>query len=402
LQVATVMTHIAFFAHDAADAAVRRRIQSFLDDGLEVTSFAMRRSEIVPSQWEQIDLGRTYDGAYVQRAGSIIRGGRRAAARRERLGVADIIYARNLDMLATAFLARRFARLRTPVIYEALDVHRLLTRQDMIGWAFRRVEGALLSQTARLVVSSPAFLTHHYNRRYSDLFRASLIENRLAAGAGYGARPTSGPPPPEPLRIGWIGVLRCRRSLALLTGIARAFGRAVRIDLHGVPSLREMPDFHARIRGFSNICYHGRYRSPEDLAQVYASLHVVWAGDFMEAGFNSRWLLPNRLYEGGYFGIPGVAPSGTQTAEWITSHGAGFTVEEDLARTLPDLVRRLLNDPESIRMHRRRLLSLPCETFIARRGELADLIGETLGKASSPTSSPQHSTDPQCLSLLAP
>lgn len=382
LQVPTRMTRIAFFAHDAADAAVRRRIQSFRDDGFDVTGFTMNRSEAVPALWERIDLGRTYDGAYAHRIGAIIRGARLAAAHRDRLNAADIIYARNLDMLATAFLARHYAGLQTPVIYEALDVHRLLTREDLAGGVFRRIEGALLRRTAGLVVSSPGFLTHHFDKRYPGAFRASLIENRLAPGADYGARPTSEPPPPEPLRIGWVGVLRCRRSLDLLAGIAREFGSAVHIDLHGAPALREIPDFHARLSGLTNMTYHGRYRSPEDLSRVYADLHVVWAGDFMEAGFNSSWLLPNRLYEGGYFGVPGIAPSGTQTAEWIDARGAGFSLTEDLGRTLRDLVRRLIAHPEDIRLRRMRLLRLPEDTFVARRGELARVIGDTLRNAA--------------------
>jgi succinoglycan biosynthesis protein ExoL len=98
----------------------------------------------------------------------------------------------------------------------------------------------------------------------------------------------------------------------------------------------------------------------------------------MEAGYNSCWLLPNRLYEGGYFGVPSIAPSGTQTAKWIEARGAGFTVSEDLARNLPDLVRTLIAQPGDIRTRRERLLALPHDTFVARRGELAGLIGDTL------------------------
>jgi succinoglycan biosynthesis protein ExoL len=378
LQAYSRMTRIAFFAHDAADAAVRRRIQGFRDDGLDVVGFTMRRRDDISPEWENIDLGRTFDGAYVQRIKSIFRGARLAAAQRDLLATADVIYARNLDMLATAFLAKRYASLKTPVIYEALDVHRLLTRKDLIGLAFRRMEGALLRRTRRLVVSSPGFLENHFERRHRGRYVASLIENRLAAGAEYGERPSADVHAPEPLRIGWIGVLRCKRSLDLLTGLARAFGPAIQIDLHGAPALTEIPDFHAQIQGIPNLTYHGRYRSPEDLGRIYSALHVVWAGDFMEAGFNSDWLLPNRLYEGGYFGVPAIAPSGTQTAKWIEARGTGFTVDEDLARNLPDLVRRLLQDPGLIAPRRQRLLELPVDVFVARRGELAGLIGDTL------------------------
>jgi len=379
------MTRIAFFAHDAADAAVRRRIQGFRDDELDVVGFTMRRRDDVVTEWQNVDLGRTFDGAYIQRIKSIFRGAKLAAAQRDLLASADGIYARNLDMLATAFLTKRYTKLKTPVIYEALDVHRLLTRKDIIGFVFRRIEGALLKRTKRLVVSSPGFLENYFEKRHKGRYTPTLIENRLAAGADYGERPAPALSPLSPLRIGWIGVLRCKRSLGLLTSLAREFGPAIHIDLHGAPALTEIPDFHEQLQGVANISFHGRYRSPEDLARIYNHLHVVWAGDFMEAGFNSSWLLPNRLYEGGYFGVPAIAPEGTQTAKWIAARGTGYTLSEDLARNLPDLVRSLLDDPGSIATRRKRLLDLPADTFIARRGELADLIGDTLrGSASEP------------------
>ena len=375
------MTRIAFFGHDAADAAVRRRVQGFRDDGLEVAGFTMRRRDDVQVDWENIDLGRTFDGDYRQRIKSIFTGARRAADALDLLASADVIYARNLDMLATAFLAKRHAGLKTPVIYEALDVHRLLTRKDLIGLALRRIEGALLRKTKRLVVSSPGFLENYYEVRHRGQYTPYLIENRLAAGAEYGPRPKRDDTlskPTEPLRIGWVGRLRCARSLGLLTELARQLGPQVRIVMHGIASPEEVPDFDQQIQGLENVEFQGRYRAPEDLARIYGGLDLVWAGDFMEAGYNSVWLLPNRIYEGGYYAVPSIAPEGTQTAKWINARAAGFTVSENLACTLPGLVRALIADRGSIAVKRSHLLDLPESTFVAPRGELAALISETL------------------------
>jgi succinoglycan biosynthesis protein ExoL len=384
------MTRIAFFGHDAADAAVRRRVQGFRDDGLDVVGFTMRRRDDVATDWQNVDLGRTFDAAYGQRIKSIIQGAKLAAAQRGLLASADVIYARNLDMLATAFLAKRHTGLKTPVIYESLDVHRLLTRKDVIGLMLRRAEGFLLKRTKRLVVSSPGFLKNYFEVRHRGQYKAGLVENRLAAGAEYGPRPARDAQlrPASELRIGWVGVLRCRRSLGLLVDLARKLGPQVRIILHGIPALTEIPDFHERIQSIPNIEFHGRYKAPEDLSRIYGELDVVWAGDFMEAGYNSVWLLPNRLYEGGYYAVPAIAPEGTQTAKWINSRGAGFTIAEDLACTLPGLVRSLIADRGAIAVKRSHLLDLPESTFVAPRGELAALILDTL-RNSEPVSSLQ-------------
>jgi succinoglycan biosynthesis protein ExoL len=389
------MTRIAFFGHDAADAAVRRRVQGFRDDGLDITGFMMRRRDDVAVDWDNVDLGRTFDGNYGQRVKSILSGAKRAAAEREKLAKADVIYARNLDMLATAFLAKRYTGLKTPVIYESLDIHRLLTRKDAIGLAFRRIEGALLSRTRRLVVSSPAFVENHFAVHHKGKYRHVLVENRLAAGADYGPRPPREIPASDgPLRIGWVGVLRCHRSLGLLLGVAKALGPRVKIVMHGMPALKEIPDFHERIAGLPNVEFHGRYKAPEDLSRIYAGLDVVWAGDFMEAGYNSVWLLPNRLYEGGYYAVPPIAPVGTQTAKWALDRGVGFAVKEDLAVNLPDLIRHLVEDRSEILANRARLLNLPDATFIQHIGEFRALIEDSLRdtSGSAPVNLPQFST----------
>ena len=300
---------IAFFGHDALDAAVRRRIQTFLDSDMNVTGFTMRRGDMRALPWENIDLGLTKDGALIARVASVFTGARKAARHKDKLAATDVIYARNLDMLACAFLAKRLSGLKTPVIYECLDVHRLLCGSGMVNRMMRWLEGALLKRTIGLVVSSPGFLTHHFERHYQGSYKARIVENRLAAGADYGARPNTAQieqkrPVNTPVRIGWVGVLRCQRSLDLLCAAAQELGPGIEIHLHGIPARTEIPIFEPVIEKHENMQYHGRYKSPEDLASLYAGLDVVWAGDFMEAGYNSVWLLPNRIYEGGYYATP--------------------------------------------------------------------------------------------------
>jgi len=375
------MTTIAFFGHDAADAAVRRRVKSFTGDGLRVIGFMMRRRDASP-EWQNVDLGMTRDGAFVHRIRQIFAGARKAAAQRDLLEQADVIYARNLDMLACAFLAKRHTGLKTPVIYESLDVHRLLTRGDFVGRIFRGLERSLLKRTRALVVSSPGFLKNHFERHYSGDFTAYVVENRLGADSDFGPRPNvvepSAVPADRKLVLGWVGMLRCQRSLDLLCALADAFPDSLDIRLHGIPARTEIPVFEPEIDRRPNMTYFGKFRSPEDLADIYASLDVVWAGDFMEAGYNSVWLLPNRIYEGGYYATPSIAPAGTETAAWIERNDCGFVIAEPLEQSLPDLVGRLLQDRREMAAFSARLASLPEELFVQPAGFMRNVISSSL------------------------
>lgn len=379
------MTTIAFFGHDASDAAVRRRVASFVSDGMSVTGFMMRRRD-VSTEWDNVDLGKTRDGAFLQRIVQVFRGARKAAAAKDKLAAADVLYARNLDMLACAFLAKRHTGLKTPVIYESLDVHRLLTRSDLIGKIMRAIERTLLKRTKALVVSSPGFLRNHFDRHYAGDFTAFLVENRLAAEQTVGPRPAPVPVAREPISedgrklvVGWVGMLRCQRSFELLCGLADAYPDDIEVRLHGIPARTEIPVFEPEIDKRPNMSFHGAYRSPEDLPDIYGAIDVVWAGDFMEAGYNSVWLLPNRIYEGGYYATPSMAPAGTETAAWIARNDCGFVIAEPLEETLPALIGELVSDPSRLALYGDRLAAMPEDRFVQPKGFMKDLISRSLG-----------------------
>lgn len=375
-----VSTRLAFFGHDSADAAIRRRLEAFTEDGIDVTGYMMHRGDPGDLSWANVDLGQTRDGAFLHRFGSIFSGASIAAKDADRLLSMDLIYARNLDMLALAFLTKRKLKLETPVVYESLDVHRLLSRTDALGRAMRMLEGRLLKRCAALVVSSPGFIDNHFNRHYPGRPTAYLIENRLVAGADYGPRPSvEMNETRRPLQIGWVGILRCNRSLDLLASVADELGDRVHIHLHGIPARNEIPVFEPIIEPRENMTYHGRYRAPEDLAKIYEKLDVVWAGDFMEAGENSVWLLPNRIYEGGYYGVPSIAPEGTQTAAWIHQKAVGLTAAESLEESLPELIADLERDRTILTTYRKALLSLPDDVFVQPPGFLSNIVKGILG-----------------------
>ncbi|MEO9971485.1 MAG: glycosyl transferase [Hyphomonadaceae bacterium] len=373
-------TKIAFFGHDAADAAIRRRIRSFTDDGIEVTGFMMRRGEAAPTEWTNIDLGQTRDGAFTQRAQMVFKGAKTAATHgTAALYAADLFYARNLDMLASAFLAKRRLKLKTPVVYECLDVHRMMVGSGPVARVLRFIERQLLKRCAGLVVSSPGFLKNYFEVHHKGLYQSYLVENRLVSGADYGPRPALSPVPTDrPLRVGWFGILRCSRSLGLLASLAETLGDSVEVHLHGKVATTEITDFDETVAKHPNMFFSGAYKSPEDLTRIYQDADIIWAGDFMEAGYNSVWLLPNRIYEGGYYTTPAIAPKGTQTGHWIDAAKCGFTLAEPLTDTLPELVRHLQGNRQEIGKRREILLELPEETFIQPHGEMGSIIKRVL------------------------
>lgn len=375
--------HVAFFGHNVGDAAVRRRATAFRGAGFSVTGFMPRRGKVVQQDWPLVDLGETRDNDYRQRLLSIHSGSRIAARHADQLRAADMIYARNLDMLALASRTRKMARLHTPMIYECLDIHHRLIGPSPTARALRSLEARLLRKCALVVISSPRFKSEYFDRYHPGQSRFMLIENRLVVDDTFAARPAPRRASPKgALRIGWFGNLRCRRSMSLLRQVARDFPEDVEIVLRGYPAPGVFPDFEEQVSGLSNLSYGGRYRAPEDLSELYEGIDLIWAGDWYEAGANSTWLLPNRIYEGGYFATPALAPSGTETERWLREHGGGFFLNEPIEDTLPETIADLAKDRRLIDAMRARLLSEPREAFVEEPGTVQALAALVMAQNS--------------------
>ncbi len=371
------LPNLVFFGHDARDAAVQRRIAALARAGADVTAFTMRRGEAVDASWRNVDLGETRDAAFLQRIGALARAAPAVARHVDLLRGSDVLYARNLDMLALACWAKRRTRTKAKVVYECLDIHRFLTRADALGAGLRALERRLLKETDLVVISSPAFEREYFAQRYPGQYRAILIENRMPSGFNYGARGVTRAQVGESIRLGWFGNLRCQRSLSLLLDLASRFPNA-EIVLRGTPARAAIADFEAQIAGRANVHFGGPYRWPDDLSEIYADVDLVWAGDFHDAAANSKWLLPNRLYEGGYFAAPPIAPADSETGRWIEDHGFGFTLPEPLAATLPAFISS--HDRAAIAEKRARLLAAPKSVFLQPDDEMKQVLAAVLGE----------------------
>jgi succinoglycan biosynthesis protein ExoL len=367
------MANLIFFGHDAGEPAVRRRIAAFADAGAQVRGFTMRRAaEPAPTPWRNVDLGQTRDQDYGQRLLAMARALPRILERKQDLRAAEIFYARNLDMLALAVAAKTLSGAKARIVYECLDIHRLMTRRDGVGAAMRAAEGFLLRRTSLLVVSAPAFLRDYFERWHDGRYTAMIVENRMPAARDRPPRPQTKRPRGAVLTIGWFGNLRCKRSLALLRALAAQNPGDVRVVMRGYPAREEIPDFDAQVSGLANLEFRGRYRWPNDLAALYDEVDLVWAGDFHDPGANSRWLLPNRIYEGGYFATPAIAPENSETGRWLAARGFGFTLPEPLEQTLPDLVASI--SEAALARRRRALIEAPIDTFVQPADEIANLL----------------------------
>ncbi|MBL8530651.1 MAG: glycosyl transferase family 1 [Hyphomonadaceae bacterium] len=332
--------HVAYFAHELADAAVQKRRAMLEQAGCTVSllGFARDRGAGAPEAPGAHVLGRTRNGRFVERVMAIAAALPKARALRREWAGADVLIARNLEMLMLARMLT-FGQTKPRIVYECLDIHRLALAGGPAGALVRALERACMKRAALIVTSSPAFEQHYFRTRQGYRGEVLLLENKVLGEAAAAAPAPAGPP----WRIAWCGVLRCRRSFDLLRAIAEAQAGRVLIDLWGAPAFDQIPDFHEQLAASHNIAYRGRY-TPEQLPAIYADAHFAWAVDFYEQGGNSDWLLPNRLYESLAFGATPIAAAGVETARWLSARNVGVVLEAPLEESLPAFLNALTPD----------------------------------------------------------
>lgn len=336
---ATEATQIAFFAHERGDARVRKRIAALGDCGWRVIGFTFHRERDkvdVPPAWKNIHLGTTYNRRYLQRLLAFVKCVGVLWGNRNLLGDCRVIYAVNTDNALLALLARFFAGSRAPLVLELADVQPAMTGSGPVAKVFRAIERFVLRRTALLVTTSPGFVREYFLPIQGYGGEIFLLENKVypsgdLPSAREGVDPAAGG---RPWIVGCFGAFRCRRSLELMRELATRLAGKVSFILRGYPAGTLADDFAALVGNSPDLIFGGAYAYPDDLAGMYGGVDFNWAFDESDPAGNSAWLLPNRIYEGGCFGVPAIAGKATETGRWIERNDLGWTFEEPFGETL--------------------------------------------------------------------
>jgi succinoglycan biosynthesis protein ExoL len=275
-----------------------------------------------------VSLGPVRDGVALSRIGSLLRAfwilrGARQHAR----SLGTIVIANTMELLVLCWLS---GLTRLPTVYDVADIHVLLLSPSIPGRLARWLERHAMRRAQLLVVTSPWFYWEYFRRWQRTDRKALLIENRVARSAGsevagHGLR----------ARIAWNGLLRCQRSASVLLQCLSQVPAPFHLSLHG--SLARLEALGPLLAHSPNCTYTGPYR-PESLGTLVADSSFMWAVDYAD-GENSRWLLPNRLYEAIDSAVPLIAVQDSATGAVVRHYDIGIVLPECTGAALTQALR---------------------------------------------------------------
>ncbi|HUC62252.1 MAG TPA: hypothetical protein VMF53_09870 [Alphaproteobacteria bacterium] len=364
---------VVFFQPDLTEPNTTKRVETFMECGLAPFVFAFRRARFNAGYrpaWPHARLGRTWDGQYWRRAAALFAALPALFAHRTPLRTASLYYARNIDQLILALLARRLFNRRAAIAYEVLDIQPIMTRRGLASRALRAIERFGLRRSRLLVVSSAGFQRNYFATIQRYCGEWFMLENKLNPSAiPYLTRPASMPRAAPGARdryrwaVGYFGLIRGDATLELLARLAERLEGEVLFKLRGVPTTVDRALFRRTLERNRNIVYQGEFANPEELAPLYGSVDFAWAIDLENVDHNSRWLMPCRYYEAGLFGVPCLAVRGFELGGLVERLGVGWAFGEPLEPALIEFFRTLPRAEYEAR--RRRLDALPRSSFIA-------------------------------------
>ena len=368
---------ICYFVHDVGHPDLARRFGMLRAGGAETAVIGFHRFRRADDELAHavVDLGPTVDAQFVQRIWAVASAIPRLRQWADKIASSQVILARNLEMLFLADIARRLYAPRAALVYECLDIHRLMLSSHVAGLALRSLERRLLRRCQGLMVSSPAFVREYFRRISAHLPKVFVVENKVFLEGGPSGPGMQVLPSGPPWRIGWFGMLRCRRSLDILIRALRTIPEDLQVIAAGRPVPDVFPNFEKDIEGVPGLTFLGPYRDDaDDLTRLFGSVHFAWAMDFYEATTNSSWLLPNRLYRAALYGTVPLAMANVETGRWLQANQTGVLLEEPAEEALVDAIRNMT--PEKFAGAKAGLHRIPRSALVAEVDDCRALVNE--------------------------
>ncbi len=287
----------------------------------------------------------------------------------------DALYCFGLDMLLLAWLVKLVLGKPVALLYEVGDIREVLLGSKLKSRLARALEAFLVRRIDRLILTSEAYYEHFYKGILKLSVPYQVIENKLEPG--FIAEQDLAKPS---YRLGYFGVLRCPRSWEIVNQLAK---EGMSVYLRGFPrsplrlsehDLKEAADKQ------ENLTYGGTYLAPDELANIYEQVELVWACYPFEENrpvANWKWARTNRFYEACFFKKPMICQAGTEDARVVEALNIGLSVElskpEEVIKALQAI------SPEQLKIWTENLEKLPESIYMYsdEHEVLADFLADS-------------------------
>ena len=293
-----------------------KRIEEFVSRSYNVEVFAFKRYKSegltlsVP-----VSIIETYKQgiSFRERLPIIIRGISNVVKQNKRTDVLYYIF--GLDV-ASVF---RFKYPSKKYIYEEGDLVHTYSSSRIFRNMMEIIDKAVIRHSEYTVFTSEGFIDYHFNVK--SIPNGIVLPNKLSEKVKDLPMPDNRRININNLQIGFVGAPRFNAIIAFLKIACVNFPNH---DFHvfGGP----IPEVFDQLRNYSNMHFHGVFKTPDDMPIIYSQLDLVLSTYDTDSD-NVRYAEPNKLYEAIYFETPIIVSSNTFLCKKVRELGVGFELE---------------------------------------------------------------------------
>jgi len=316
--------NILFLLPVVSQARYHKRISALTEIGVKPNILAFERDyykgKVFPDGY--ICLGEIQHGKYQKRFFPFVKA---FCKIRHAAKHAEVIYTFGLDVLLLGWLSKFCLRRNIKIVYEVGDIREILLGEYFYSRLFRLIERVMLKRIDLLVATSEAYVTGYYvGIQGLHNIKYHVIENKLDIDRIPNNVQVHKFNKDNVIRIGYFGIIRCRRSWEILKKAVSLSNGRIRLYVRGIPMGIE--NFEQEAEATPYVTYNGSYVYPDDLVDMYRQIDVSWIAHY-HGKSNLLWSRVNRFYEACFFNKPMLAQYGTEDAKVVSELEIGLCLD---------------------------------------------------------------------------
>lgn len=143
----------------------------------------------------------------------------------------------------------------------------------------------------------------------------------------------------EHIKFGFVGCIRFDTIFNIANYIGENYPMH-EFHFYGVFGSSVIEEKFRILNKHENIHFHGLFKNPEDLPQIYANIDIL-VSTYGSVTPSVRFAEPNKLYESMYFKTPIVVSSGTSLGFKVEKMGIGYAIDANDIKEVDNLINNI-------------------------------------------------------------
>ena len=218
-------------------------------------------------------------------------------------------------MTAVWFLLRR-----VKYFYEISDIQYGYNKMRIIQPILKFLDRFLIKKSALTVMTSLGFYRYFYGDKKvkNVIVQPNKVNSKLTQCKRCVVSPNM-----AQLRFSFVGSIRYFNTVLRFAKVVGKYYPQHLFNFYGDSSFVDA--FKAECREYPNVIFHGSFKNPGDLEEIYSNTDVVIAC-YENENLNERIAEPNKMYEAMLFCKPIVVSQNTFLATQIESYKCGYVI----------------------------------------------------------------------------